>query len=60
MDKVLREIGAQRISEGARETLADEVERRALNIANVAKKFAQHAGRKTVTQRDVELAAQDN
>ncbi len=60
MEKVLRDIGASRISEGARGALAEVVEQRALTIAKVAKKYAQHAGRKTVTERDIEMAAEDN
>jgi len=56
MDKVMREVGALRVSDDAKAALAEELERKALEIAAEAKKFAEHAGRKTVTEKDIRLA----
>ena len=56
MDKVMREVGALRVSDDAKVALAEELERKALEIAAEAKKLAEHAGRKTVTEKDIRLA----
>ena len=58
MDKIIRQAGALRVSDSAKEALADALEEKALEISQGAKKFAEHAGRKTVTQKDIELASQ--
>ncbi len=56
MDKIMREAGAFRVSDDAKEALADVLEQKALIIAQEAKKLAEHAGRKTVTEKDIRLA----
>ncbi len=56
MDKIMREAGAHRVSDSAKEALADALESRAIEISNSARNFAEHAGRKTITQKDIELA----
>jgi len=56
MDKIIREAGALRVSDDAKEALADVLEQKALEISMEAKKFAEHAGRKTVTEKDIRLA----
>jgi len=56
MDKLMRKAGALRVSDDAKEALAVALERKALDIAQVAKKMAEHAGRRTVTKKDIELA----
>ncbi|MBT4539138.1 histone [Candidatus Woesearchaeota archaeon] len=58
MDKIMREAGALRVSDDAKAALADVLEQQALQISAEAKKFAEHAGRKTVTEKDIRLAAQ--
>jgi len=56
MDKLMRKAGALRVSDDAKEALAVALERKALDISQVAKKMAEHAGRRTVTKKDIELA----
>ena len=58
MDKIMRAAGAHRVSDAAKEALAEVLEKLAMEIAAEASKFAQHAGRKTVTDKDITLAAQ--
>ncbi len=55
MDKLMRKAGADRVSDDAKEALAEVLENRALEIAAEAKKMAEHAGRKTITARDINL-----
>ena len=52
----MREAGALRVSDGAKEALAEVLEKKALEISAEAKKFAEHAGRKTITEKDIRLA----
>ena len=56
MDKILREAGALRVSDEAKEVLAEVLEQEALKISAQAKTLAEHAGRKTVTDKDIRLA----
>lgn len=56
MDKIMRQAGAFRVSDDAKEALAGVLEQKALLIAQEAKKLAEHAGRKTVTEKDIRLA----
>lgn len=55
MDKLLRKAGAPRVADDAKEALADLLEQKGLEIAAEATKMAEHAGRRTVTARDVRL-----
>ncbi len=56
MDKIMREAGALRVSEDAKDALAELLEKKALEVSAEAKKLAEHAGRKTVTEKDIRLA----
>jgi len=56
MDKIMREVGALRVSDDAKAALAEVTEQQALKISAEAKKLAEHAGRKTVTEKDIRLA----
>ena len=56
MDKIMREAGGIRVSDDAKAALADVLEQKALEISAEAKKFAEHAGRKTITEKDIRLA----
>mgnify|MGYP004000544639 FL=1 len=51
----MREAGALRVSDDAKATLAEVLEKKALEISAEAKKMAEHAGRKTVTEKDIHL-----
>ncbi|MBS3158162.1 NFYB/HAP3 family transcription factor subunit [Candidatus Woesearchaeota archaeon] len=57
MEKVLKSVGAERVSDKAKAALKQAVEEVAEKIAAQAVKYAQHAGRKTVKSADVKLAA---
>jgi DNA-binding protein len=57
MDKILKMVGAERVSDKAKAALKNVVEDKAEEIARDAVKLAMHAGRKTVKAGDVKLAA---
>ena len=59
MDKLMRKAGALRVSDEAKLVLAEVLEEKALLIAQEAKKFAEHAGRKTITEKDIHLAIKE-
>jgi DNA-binding protein len=57
MEKILKGVGAERVSDKAKAALKNVVEDKAEEIARDAVKLAMHAGRKTVKAGDVKLAA---
>ena len=57
MEKMLKQCGADRVSDKAKIALKNVVEEMAEKIAVKAIQLAEHAGRKTVKGRDVKLAA---
>jgi len=56
MAEILKDAGAERVSDDAARAFADIVHDMAVSIAKDAVKFSHHAGRKTVKRSDVELA----
>ena len=57
IDRIIRKSGARRVSESAAFALAEVLEERAITISNEAAKLAEHAGRRTVRDVDIRLAA---
>lgn len=58
MNKLMRRAGALRVADSAKQALAEVLEEKGLEIGTEAKKYAEHAGRKTVTEKDIKLAVQ--
>ena len=59
MEKILKQCGAERVSDKAKAALKSSLEEKAEQIAQKAIRFAVHAGRKTVKEGDIKLAAKD-
>lgn len=56
MEKILKQCGAERVSDKAKVAMKNVMEDIADDIAARAIKFAKHAGRTTVKDRDIKLA----
>jgi len=59
MDKLIRKTGEVRVADDAKEALAEVLEQKGLELAQLAKRMAEHAGRKTVTASDIKLAVKN-
>ncbi|MBI5228733.1 NFYB/HAP3 family transcription factor subunit [Candidatus Micrarchaeota archaeon] len=57
IDKIIREAGAERVDERASMKLSEILEDNAKELIQKARLFAKHAGRKSITKKDVLLAA---
>ena len=57
MEKLLKQFGAGRISDSAKSALASFLIQDADTICRKSIEIAKHAGRKTVTDKDIKLAA---
>jgi DNA-binding protein len=57
MEKILKNSGAERVSDKAKSTMKEVIEEIAEDIAGRAVKLAHHAGRKTVKGSDIKLAS---
>jgi histone H3/H4 len=56
-ERMLKNAGAARVSEDAKEAFSDVLQEIAEEIGTQASKIAKHAGRKTVQEEDIKLAA---
>jgi DNA-binding protein len=57
MEKLLKQAGADRVSEDAKEALQEILEDHAMHIGKKAYDLALHANRKTVKGPDIKLAS---
>jgi DNA-binding protein len=60
MEKILKQAGAERVSDKAKVALKDLVEEMTEKIAVSAIRLASHAGRKTIKENDIKLASKQN
>ena len=56
VDRLMRKAGAGRVSDKGAEKLAQILEEIGEYLAKIAFELTQHTGRKTITDKDVELA----
>ena len=56
MGKLMKDAGADRVSNPAKKALKEELETIAKDISENAVKYASHAGRRTVKSSDIKLA----
>ena len=59
MEKLLRQGGADRVSDKAKVALKNVIEEIAHEIAVKSLKLANHAGRKTIKAEDIKLAVKE-
>ncbi len=59
MEKLLKQGGAERVSDKAKSALKNVLEEIAHDIAVKSIKLAEHAGRKTVKAEDIKLAVKE-
>ena len=60
MEKILKQAGAERVSDNAKVALKNVMEEIAGKIAISSVRLAEHAGRKTVKDGDIKLASKQN
>jgi histone H3/H4 len=56
VERIMREEGAKRVSKEARLAFSEYIEKITQALALEAGEFADHFGRRTITEKDVELA----
>ena len=59
MEKLLKQCGAERVSDKAKVALKNIIEEKANEIAAKAIQLAKHAGRKTIKGGDIRLASKE-
>ncbi len=57
LERLIKKAGAKRVSESAAIALGEILEEKAMEISREAIKLAEHAGRRTVRDIDIRLAA---
>ena len=56
LERILKKAGAKRVSKKGAEAFAKVLEEYVFELSQEAAKLAEHAGRKTILERDVRLA----
>ncbi len=56
VERIIRDAGAQRVSEAAKKALADAIEDHTIKLSKKAVDIANHSGRKTVKAEDIKMA----
>lgn len=59
LERIIKKGGASRVAEDAKVKLGEVLEEYAVDLSAKAAKFAEHAGRKTVTKEDIALASRN-
>ncbi|MFA5108020.1 MAG: histone family protein [Candidatus Micrarchaeia archaeon] len=59
VERLIRSSGAERVADNASVELSQILERVGYKISEQAKRYAQHAGRKTIVAEDIKLAADE-
>jgi histone H3/H4 len=59
MEKIMRNAGAERVSDDAKAALKEIIEEKAEEISQRAVTFAKHAGRKTIKSEDIKLVVKE-
>jgi len=59
IDRLIRKSGAERVSEDASEAMSKVIVEFVQDLSAQAYKLAKHAGRKTITAEDIQLAAKE-
>ncbi len=57
VERIMREAGAKRVSREASKAFADYIEKLTRSLAIEAGEFSEHFGRRTITEKDAELAS---
>ena len=60
MEKIMKQCGAERVSDKAKAALKEVIEEKAEEISLKAIKLANHAGRKTIKAGDIKLAVKSD
>lgn len=59
IDRLIRKSGAKRVSDDAKQAMAEVLEEHGEKIAAKALKLSEHANRKTIKASDIKLAAKE-
>lgn len=57
MDRILKKAGADRVSDTAKKALCAVLEEVGIDIGRKSMQLSQHAGRKTIKEKDIILAS---
>ena len=58
-EKILKNAGAKRVSDDAKEAFVEVLMKEAARIGERAKEISSHSGRKTINESDIKLAVKN-